>query len=151
MDYIKSIGMLEESISRSFLDSFVPEIESPSYYDDRITDGTILYALCLARTTSIDVELMGEEYFEVMKRVQLRLLARRSENNLWDKETYLMTSNYWAIKSLILYNQYGAQLRFNVSETDLVSALKNTMRHPEILNILLKELQDKVKIIKALD
>jgi len=142
-DYLTKLATLEGLPSVGYLDAFIPEGEVPTYYDDRWTEGTILYALCLARMILPEPDIFDSTYFKLMKTLQIRLLGNRGSNNLWESSVYLMTSNYWAIKSLLLFNKYGQTLTFNISESDLIAALKRTMAHPQVLNLFLKELQSR--------
>jgi hypothetical protein len=84
----------------------------------------------------------GEEFFTTLNLYRRLLLDQKDvKNDLWNRNNFLLYLNARAIEASLYFASFGQAIIYeNLSEQNLLEALKSTLENPQIQQIFLSEI-----------
>jgi hypothetical protein len=123
--------------------------ESPVYYDNRLSIGVLVSALCRVTVIPGLSYDMDETLFSKLRAINAKLLQlRSSRNDLWDEDGYLITSTLWGIFGLLNMDVSGRVASYTVEEQQLYRILKKALNDPRVAKSFLQVIQEELVSIE---
>jgi hypothetical protein len=128
---------------RSFMYFLPPKAKSPAYYDNRLSFGVLVTALC---RITIFASLPSEVEETLQKNLGIALAnllrLRGGNSNLWDEYDYLITSTMWGILGLLNMDVFGKATPYLVQEAELYRIIRKAFSDPRVVKIVLQVIQE---------
>ncbi len=153
-EFIDRIRVGEEELPFiTYIDVPLTGYPKPIYYDDRSSIANIITTLCKGREELKRHKTFDDILFNTLNLYRRSLMDLKDPNNdLWNKNNFLLYLNNRAIEALLYFASFGQVLVFEkLSEQNLLEALKSTLENPQIQQIFLSELNRLLNLRSASD
>ncbi|MCX6579520.1 MAG: hypothetical protein NT166_04990 [Candidatus Aminicenantes bacterium] len=140
--FVEKVNRGEEELSwLNYIDVPLKGYPKPIIYDDRSGSGNILTVLCKGRDIFRDESVIDKRFFEILA-LWYRSLVNQIDPNtlLWDQGRFLICLTARAIEGLLYFSKYGEPVKYELSEQQMLEALKKTLASSQIQQIFLREI-----------
>jgi hypothetical protein len=126
----------------------LPGRKKPAYYDDHFNSGLALSVFCKVKEVMKDATFNNEE-FSVMISTLSRIILNEANftNGYWTRDDYYINYTCGCILGLIDFELHGTTITYTINEYDVIRALNNTLKRPEIRNMFFEEL-NRIQVVK---
>ncbi|MBF0564833.1 MAG: hypothetical protein HQK89_06290 [Nitrospirae bacterium] len=132
---------IEDRRTQTFMEILLPNAKKPLYYEDPLSTGDILSVLCRGRDI-LKGNLKDDRLLLIVINNYARTISEEAnaEEGYWPQNDYFIYYTCRCIIGLIDYELYGVPIEYSFSESEVLEALDNTLKRPELRNMFLKEL-----------
>lgn len=140
--FVETVSRGDEDLSwLNYMDVPLKGYPKPIIYDDRSGYGNILTVLCKGRDIFREESVIDKRFFEILALWYRTLTNQRDPStSLWDQGRFLICLTARAIEGLLYFSKYGEPVKYQLSEQQILEALKKTLASPQIQQIFLREI-----------
>ncbi len=140
--FVEQVGQGEEFLTwLNYIDVPLKGYPKPIFYDDRSGYGNIITVFCKGKDVFPEHAVIDGRFFEILNLWHRYLVNQRdSETLLWEQGNFLICYTARAIEGLLYFAKHGEAIKYELSEQEVLKALKGTLESPQIQQIFLSEI-----------
>lgn len=146
--FIKNLSE-EESSAPPYLQYLLVNNSIPAFYDNRLTIGTIVFAICelLRKGSELLPVDMEELLYKLLQRAKAVILNERGQSNdLWPADDWMVSASLWGIRALVCTDLTVSPNTYILNEHELYGVIKKCLTDSRVIRSFLIAFQENLLV-----